>query len=220
MTNVHEVAPAPPAARVEEQWLDPRLHRRVDRALAVLVELDPSALGRRLHESINVDRAHPSAPDGFPTSTPGSNPSSGPSVRMELVDGEVVRPVKLTSVEQAVERRRGLDPDEYHRKVERAVHLVMSAGEALRAAVVRLDQIDQLRSTSGLTSGAPGCWAMERIGQWEEVHATTVIDGEPRRLSNWAYRFHRDHGRLPTIAECQARAAGRRVYVSAGGGAR
>lgn len=208
MTNLHELddtgAPTPLAPVI-----DPALHRRVDRDLTLLDGLDLIALGRTLHQAINVDRANPSTPDGFRNSTPGANPNAGRGVRLADPEGEVT----WTPVESAANRRP--QRDEYHAKVELVVGYVTDAAHALRAAVTKLAELEQLRANAGLQAGDPGCWAMERIGKWEDVHATIVIDGEQRKLGNWAYRFWRDHHRLPSMAECTARTEGRRVMVKA-----
>ena len=71
----------------------------------------------------------------------------------------------------------------------------------------------------------PGCWVMKAIaregpGWWEPVHLTTdcadhleVPLDRPRPLGQWAYRFIRDHGRLPTLEERRRHAAGLKVRV-------
>jgi hypothetical protein len=71
----------------------------------------------------------------------------------------------------------------------------------------------------------PGCEvvaAVKRPGNappyWEEEHLRSDVGGllpRPYRLGQWAYRFVRGHGRLPTEAETRAHCEGKRVYVSA-----
>lgn len=235
MTNLHDPAPPPAPAAASEPIIDPALHRLVDRYLARLDGIDLDRLGRQLHSAINVDRANPSAPDGFPTSTPGANPYVEPRPLRGGVRGEPCaveeppghrcphvfpcpehdRAMKTTTVEAAVFAGRG-PIDEYHRKVDAVLGYLADASGALAGAMTKLADLEQLQDDAGLQPGDPGCWAMERLGQWEEVHATVVIEGEPRRLGNWAYRFHREHGRLPTVAECKMRADGRKVMVKVG----
>lgn len=221
MTNLQDIDDGPPVREAPPAVAAPALHRRVDRDLAMLAGLDLADLGRLLHEAINVDGANPSTPDGFPSSTAGA-PNTGRGVRLADPDGEVSwtsvesvgNVLAVGSADGVPTRRRPVD--EYHTKVAATVDCVANAAQFVRLAVSKLAELDQLRAGAGLGAGDPGCWAMERIGAWEEVHATVVIDGEPRRLGNWAYRFHRDHGRLPSLAECHARSEGRKVMVKAG----
>ncbi|HEV2071090.1 MAG TPA: hypothetical protein VGR26_14970 [Acidimicrobiales bacterium] len=84
-----------------------------------------------------------------------------------------------------------------------------------QAFVEQLQAVEQLASDEDLNP-EPGCWAMARLRVWEPVHRTSDVGGklsEARPLGLWAYRFVRIAGRLPTVEECRAHAAGRRVRV-------
>lgn len=58
-----------------------------------------------------------------------------------------------------------------------------------------------------------GCSVMARIGSWEPTYRTPTIDGRKVPLGRWAYRIWCDHGRVPTTAEAQAHADGRKVRI-------
>jgi hypothetical protein len=84
-------------------------------------------------------------------------------------------------------------------------HMLTLAESHLERAFNRRDIID--------LNPPPGCQAMERVDHWEAIHAKVVVDGKEWALGNWAYRFTRDRGRLPSPDECRQRARGRRVMV-------
>lgn len=175
-------------------------HRIIDHHLDGLRDVDLARLGSLLHAAWQTTRDHPSRPDGYPTTASGSDTGGRGNAEM-------------TSVEAAAARPKVLDP--YDKVVRAAMGYLADADRALRACVNRLATLDNLRDDSGLEPTVAGCWALARIGSWEPVAHTVVIDGDPRQLGTWAYRFHRSHGRLPTLDECKRRARGDKVYVRA-----
>ncbi len=177
-------------------------HRIIDHHLDGLRDVDLARLGNLLHAAWQTTRDHPSRADGYPTSASGADSGGGGRGKSEL-----------TSVEAAATRPK--TPDPYDRIVNAAVGYLADADRALRACVNRLATLDNLRDASELEPTVAGCWCLARIGAWEPVSHTVVIDGDPRQLGTWAYRFHRSHGRLPTIDECKRRARGERIYVKA-----
>lgn len=134
----------------------------------------------------------------------------------ELVDAlvDATSRVTLTSVEGAVAAR-GAHKDEYATALTNALTFIEDAAKALNAAAARLGDLEEFRRTALLSdvAVAPGCWAMARVGSWEPVHATVDVQGEPRPLGYWAYKFQRAHGRLPNLDECRKHQSGRRVYA-------
>lgn len=199
-------------------------HAQVDRALAMLSRIDLVEFGRRLHSMVNVELSNPSRPDGYPSSTPGAvedtKPAPAPRPCFEdLGNGERVlrHPVGETcdecvalrsrsTVETAVVARDAQrEVDEFARKLEAALQYVEQASSSMQAAVNKLAEVDRLRASAGLTPGAPGCWALARIGAWEPVlHEVVVDDGSKVGVGRWAWNFRRSQGRLPNREECRA----------------
>lgn len=191
-------------------------HRDIDRALASIAATDLADLGRRLHTLVDLNRAHPSTPDGYPSSTLGAGT---PTIHAHTLDpdGEIT----LTSVEAAANART-THRDPLERAEQHAVQHLCLAAENLALAEQHLRRADQLRANRPDRPDAdPGCWAMARVGGWEPVHRVTdladILDrplDEPRPLGRWAYDFARRVGRLPSIEECRRRRDGRKVMVA------
>lgn len=194
-------------------------HADIDRSIAVITSVDLGELGRRLHALVELNRTHPSTPDGYPTSTPGApTPTSRPRTDTDPDDQ-----IALTSVEAATHARRN-HHDPLAAAERHATEMLRVAADALTAAGAHLARADQHRTTrpdEGLNP-EPGCWAMARIGAWEPVHRTTNLADilahpldEPRPLGRWAYDFARRQGRLPTADECRRHRDGKKVMVAA-----
>jgi hypothetical protein len=187
--------------------------RHVDELRRQLNTINANDLTTRLKKALaTTRRAGNTRPDGYPTTTPGNGTVATTRGRTIIVDDEHGEPdhVPVTSVEAAV-----IDRQHHHR--DRHLQLTLNAYAALDAAVLNLqrctrllDRLDTLTDASTLEP-APGCWAMARIGKWEPIHRTTIIDGEPRSLGRWAYDWVRSTGRLPTTQECQDHHDGKRL---------
>lgn len=193
------------------------LHAEIDRSLSVLSAIDITSLGRKLHELVALDVSNPSSPDGFPTSTPGAavegRPSPQPKPCVDPRTGDMrhdfdetcehCEPTAGWPVERAVEARQSRELDQVHTKVELALGYLSDAANALKGALNKAADVEKIRATAGLQPGAPGCWALERIGAWESVLHRVVIDGVERPLGSWAYKFYRRNGRVPNRHECR-----------------
>lgn len=193
------------------------LHAGIDRSLSVLSSIDVVELGRKLHELVALDVSNPTAPDGFPTSTPGASvegrPSSGPVACVDPKTGDMrhdfgetcehCEPTAGWPVERAVEVRQSRALDEVHMKLELALGYLGDAANALKGALNKAAEVERVRATAGLQPGAPGCWALERIGAWEPVLHRVLVEGQERPLGSWAYKFYRRNGRVPNRNECR-----------------
>lgn len=187
-------------------------HKAIDADLSTIVGVDFEAVARRLHavvdsttgannlrpweDGANVD------PDGFSARASGSD--SGGSKSADTT----------SSVERvAAARLRHSDPTG-DLVAAALVHLANAARSARSIDVV----LAKIAATYGDVANAGpvvGCWALDRVGGWEPVHATIVIDAQSYALGRWAYDYHRRQGTLPTLAQCRAHVGGRRVFVSA-----
>lgn len=199
---------------------DPRpdqrtIHKAIDTDIVTINAIDFEAIGRDLHRIIaaTTGTLHPrpwetpveSTPDGYPASASGSDPGGG---------GHVT--TNTTSVENAAERRRR-HRDPVGKLIAAAVDHLATAASHARAIQATLDRIVATQTVDNTTSVtlAAGCWALARVGGWEPVHSTIIIDGQPYALGRWAYDYHRRMGTIPTLAQCRAHVEGRRVYVKA-----
>lgn len=207
-----------------------RAHRIVDSHIATIGRSNLIDIARRLHDAIEREARHPSRPDGYPTRTPGASAPTGPgsnpicptcngtttTTNCPDCDGLGYLGGTDTSVERAAEARHHWH-DEHHTLTRNAIRHLTRAATDLAALNNILDQIDRLRTPDRQRpdSNYARCWAMDRIGVYEPVLARPNINGQPTPLGSWAYKFWRRHQRLPTIAECEQRAAGKRVRIGA-----
>lgn len=189
-------------------------HTEVDRAITTIHDTDLDELGRQLHTLIELNRDHPSTPDGFPATTSGASPSTS---RRPVDDDSV----DLTSVEAAADAR-PLHRDPLLTAERRARQALTRAAHNLDTAQAHLRHAEQLRHTTLVHNPEPGCWIMHRIGAWEPIHRVTDFTDifarpldEPRAVGRWAYDFARRVGRLPTIDECRRHQRGDKVMVAA-----
>lgn len=212
-----------------------RTHRIIDTHIATLTRSNLIDLARRLHDAVEREARHPSRPDGYPTRTPGASAPTGPSPSticskcngsgtVAGIEGEAIDCPACdgignlagddTTVELAAEARHHWH-DAHHTLTRNAIRHLTRAATDLAALNNILDQIDRLRTPDHQRpdSNYARCWAMDRIGVYEPVFARPTIDGQPTPLGSWAYKFWRRHSRLPTIAECEQRAAGKRVRI-------
>lgn len=192
---------------------DPRtLHKNIDNDITTLAAVDLDELGRQLHAIVNATSgAHNlrhwedpagAEPDGYPPTASGADAGGGHTTSTS------------TSVERAVDARtRHRDP--IARLVDRAIESLANAVDSTRSVAVILATIDKTRADAPPAGLAAGCWALNRVGGWEPVHATVIIDGQPYALGRWAYDYQRRLGTLPTLAHCRAHIEGRKVFVKA-----
>lgn len=177
---------------------------------------------RRLLEAAMM----PSAPDGFPSSTPGNgSPGAGKGggkrVGLAYVDDTGVEQtdwVPTSSTESAAIFARRPERDQVQgvgRKVNRLLLVIASSLEKLDAA---LDGLELLQSTADVAD-PPMCWVAQTRNhlpydeEWDvkagtEGARTTTFEGtlddpfdEPRRVCRFTYRFVHRHKRLPTQDE-------------------
>ena len=212
-----------------------RTHRIVDSHIATIANSNITDIARRLHDAIEREARHPSRPDGYPTRTTGASAPTGPNgnpvchtcggtgthtddhgthTHCHTCAGLGYLGGTDTSVERAAEARTHWH-DEHHTLTSNAIRHLAHAATGLAALTNILDQIDRLRTPDHQRpdSNYARCWAMDRIGVYEPVFARPDINGQPTPLGSWAYKFWRRHNRLPTIAECEQRAAGKRVRI-------
>lgn len=195
-------------------------HQTINAALANLMAIDPMPVGQRLHDLLDLDRTHPSRPDGHPPSVVGAQPSS---TIAPIKNPDEADPSGTT--EAAVWAATAWRDPLHRQLMDAATHLIEAAAH-LQAAVNIAG-----RPVPGLTSDRqPGaaqlgnerrCWIMATIGHHDPVYRVTDFAGildqaldSPRPCGRWAYRFVRETGRLPTEAEKQAHARGRYVRIA------
>jgi len=127
--------------------------------------------------------------------------------------------VTLTTVEAGTARllnpptRRSEDRDRYHDLTQQALTNIERAGAAIAGATEAIAQLAKLQDAAGLKDGEPGCWALARVASWEPIHATVIIDGDPRPLGKWAWELYRRTGQLPTLTDCRRHLAGQRIVT-------
>jgi hypothetical protein len=191
---------------------DPR-HRAINADIAALNAIDWIGLGLQLHtaiESSSINRdLRPwetpitATPDGFPTTASGSDAGGGGTG------------TTASSVERAAAARTDRRDDPTATAIRSAMMSLTETVQAVRACRGHLVALATERDASERASIVPGCWALARVGGWEEVHAVTVIAGITYPLGRWAYDFQRRIGLLPTVAQCKLRVEGRKVYAKA-----
>jgi hypothetical protein len=187
-------------------------HRDIDHAIDGISTVNLDRLAKKLHGAYQTTLDHPSEIDGYKNSTFGASPATGGPSLIEDEDGNMVT-LNLTKVEADALRRSGID--DYDKIVRDAINYLGDADRALRACSNKLDQLHGLQDDEGMESTEPGCWALERVNSWEPVAHTVVIEGDPRPLGTWAYKFHRTNGRLPTIEESKRHVRGQKIRVKA-----
>lgn len=185
--------------------------REIDHHIDGIRSVDLTRLGLDLHRACGTTRRNPSYPDGYPTTASGSD--TGGSGNAELTSVERAAHQTLGDNIRHPARRK---PDAYDRIVYKAADYLRDADHALRAARNQLDQLTKLQDATDLPEPDTACWALARIGSWEPATYSVVVDGEPRKLGSWAYKFHRSNRRLPTLDECKRHARGEKIYVKAG----
>ena len=190
-----------------------RRHEVIDLDVAALAAVKWNALGVELHaivEAINTKRnlrhwedGADAVPDGFPTTASGGNAGGGRS-------GSSVSVVERTAAARVRKRH-----DPIGAMLAAAIADLEACANHARGVRVKLDRIADARDADGLKPTEPGCWAMERVGGWEPVHARMTLNGSTYGLGRWAYDFARKHGVMPSEAQCRARQAGKKVFVPA-----
>jgi hypothetical protein len=179
-------------------------HRDIDHHIDGISTVNLDRLTVRLHAAYQTTLDHPSRPDGFKATASGGDAGPGGNTELLKVEADASRRVENP---QWV--------DEYDRIVRDAINYLADADRALRACSNKLDQLHGLQDDEGMVSTEPGCWALERVNSWEPVAHTVVIEGDPRPLGTWAYKFHRSNGRLPTIEESKRHVRGQKIRVKA-----
>lgn len=178
-------------------------HRTIDHHVSGIGELSLTELARRLHAAYEVSRRNPSQPDGYPNTASGAD--SGPGGNPELTRVEA-------HAAQRIEHPNRLDP--YDRTLRQALGYLADTDRALRACWNKTLELATLQQSGDLAPTEPGCWALERVGAWEPALYNVDLDGEVRRVGTWAYRFHRTHGRIPTLEECKRHTRGQRINMA------
>lgn len=196
-------------------------HDDLDDLIEQIRSVDLTELARRLHEAIELEQRWPSTPDGYASSTPGAEPRSSspppiPAGRCRAERGcPFPRPcpvhdthVSLTAAE-AGGIARIAHHDEIAADVATALRNATRAHEALRATAAALARIAKARGGVILPPEPPRCAVLDLIGARAPVRSVVTVtdeDGSKRKvpLGQWAYKFHRREGRLPTIDEARA----------------
>jgi hypothetical protein len=191
-------------------------HSTINRALAQANDIDWTTLGQRLHDLLELDRQHPSRPDGYPTSTPGANPST----TITPIGNPTEAPPDGTTETAAWAMQTWRDTI-HHQTMTAAEHLIEAANHAQAALNVAGRYIPALPAnnrTSEPLNNDRRCWIMETIGHHDPAYRITDFAGYieppldmPRPVGRWAYRFVRDWGRLPTDTEKRTHARGNNV---------
>ena len=136
----------------------------------------------------------------------GSIPSSSADSERVSVPGSASSPVERLAFRRdpAVAARR---------RLERLAH-ALHANAAEAHKIFTFWTVEPEREGAG--QPAPGCTVMAQVGVWEPGAYTTAGGNLPERmlLGRWAADFVRRTGRLPTRAEAEARAQGRKVRAA------
>lgn len=178
-------------------------HRDIDFHHANLQEINLNQLADRLHTAYETGRNSPSARDGYKAHATGADSSRPGNPELLKVEADAVW--RLTHQNWI---------DTHDRIVQTALDYFAEADRALRACQNKLTQLARLQDDHDLDP-TPGCWALARIGSWDPIAHTVIIAGEPRPLGAWAYRFHRNNGRLPTLDECKRHVRGQKIHIKA-----
>lgn len=185
-------------------------HQAIDAALATIAALDTAHLGRRIHAALELDRRHPSRPDGYPTQYPGH--ATTPTGPAPIPDPDDL-PVGWNPVERAVVQR-AHHHDEIHALTRRARDLVLQAVAALDLADGLLNEITTRRRQP---PDHNGCALLAEVGGWAPIHRTIPNPTNPTDripVGRWAYEFVRRTGRTPTPDERLHHMAGHRATRS------
>lgn len=190
---------------------DPKtLHRAINADLVALNAIDFETLATQLHTIIDTTTGNhhlrqwetpiDTEPDGYPTTSSGSDAGGAHTTNTS------------TSVERAADARtRHRDPID--QLITRALHNLADTVNNARGLAGALAELDTIRTNKPATGPAAGCWALNRVGGWEPIHATINIDGQPYALGRWAYDYQRRLGTLPPLIHCRAHIEGRKVFV-------